>query len=179
MGFNRDDSPSPPDQLDAMGVRIRWAGRRPKLWRSVIRELEEAEEQSRDNTVLTLQFCVNYGGRAEIVDAARAIAKAARAGRLDPDHLTEKSFRKFLDEPDIPDVDLFVRSSGEQRTSNFLVWQSAYAEMVFPRPAVARFRPSRPVAGDRAVRLRDLGVTAARYRTSSVEPAADRASRGP
>ena len=131
MGFNRDVIHRRRDQLDAMGVRIRWAGRRPKLWRSVIRELEEAEEQSRDNTVLTLQFCVNYGGRAEIVDAARAIAKAAQQGRLDPDHLTEKSFRKFLDEPEIPDVDLFVRSSGEQRTSNFLLWQSAYAEMVF------------------------------------------------
>ena len=131
MGFNRDVIHRRRDQLDAMGVRIRWAGRRPKLWRSVIRELEEAEVQSRDNTVLTLQFCVNYGGRAEIVDAARAIAKAAQQGRLDPDHLTEKSFRKFLDEPEIPDVDLFVRSSGEQRTSNFLLWQSAYAEMVF------------------------------------------------
>ena len=81
--------------------------------------------------MLTLQFCVNYGGRAEIVDAAREIARAAQQGRLDPDHLTEKSFRKFLDEPEIPDVDLFVRSSGEQRTSNFLLWQSAYAEMVF------------------------------------------------
>ena len=131
MGFNRDVIHRRRDQLDAMGVRIRWAGRRPKLWRSVIRELEEAEEQSKDNSVLTLQFCVNYGGRAEIVDAARAIAKAAQQGRLDPDHLTEKGFRRFLDEPDIPDVDLFVRSSGEQRTSNFLLWQSAYAELVF------------------------------------------------
>ncbi len=131
MGFNRDVIHRRRDQLDDMGVRIRWAGRRPKLWRSVIRELEEAEEQSRDNTTLTLQFCVNYGGRAEIVDAARAIAKAAQAGRLDPDHLAEKTFRRFLDEPQIPDVDLFVRSSGEQRTSNFLLWQSAYAELVF------------------------------------------------
>jgi trans,polycis-polyprenyl diphosphate synthase len=131
MGFNRDVIHRRRDQLDDMGVRIRWAGRRPKLWQSVIRELEEAEEQSKTNTTLTLQFCVNYGGRAEIVDAARAIAKAAQAGRLDPDHLTEKSFRRFLDEPEIPDVDLFVRSSGEQRTSNFLLWQSAYAELVF------------------------------------------------
>ena len=81
MGFNRDVIHRRRDQLDAMGVRIRWAGRRPRLWRSVIRELEEAEEQSKDNTVLTLQFCVNYGGRAEIVDAARAIAKLPnRAG---------------------------------------------------------------------------------------------------
>ena len=81
--------------------------------------------------MLTLQFCVNYGGRAEIVDAARRVAELAAAGRLDPAKLTEDRFRQFLDEPEIPDVDLFVRSSGEQRTSNFLLWQSAYAEMVF------------------------------------------------
>ena len=131
MGFNRDVIHRRRDQLDEMGVRVRWAGRRPRLWASVIKELETAEEQSRDNTVLTLQFCVNYGGRAEIVDAARAIAEAAHRGELDPARLTEERFRRFLDEPEIPDVDLFVRSSGEQRTSNFLVWQSAYAELVF------------------------------------------------
>ena len=131
MGFNRDVIHRRRDELNALGVRIVWAGRAPRLWKSVIGELRTAEAMSRTNTTLTLQFCVNYGGRAEIVDAARAIAKAAQAGRLDPDHLTEKSFRRFLDEPEIPDVDLFVRSSGEQRTSNFLVWQSAYAEMVF------------------------------------------------
>ncbi len=131
MGFNRDVIHRRRDQLDAMGVRIRWAGRRPRLWASVIKELEEAEEQSKDNDVLTLQFCVNYGGRAEIVDAVREIAQAAKDGRLDPKHISEKSFRRYLDEPEIPDVDLFLRSSGEQRTSNFLLWQSAYAEMVF------------------------------------------------
>ncbi|WP_152360463.1 isoprenyl transferase [Microlunatus speluncae] len=131
MGFNRDVIRRRRDELDAMGVRIRWAGRRPRLWRSVISELEAAEARTVDNDVITLQFCVNYGGRAEIVDAARRIAEEAAAGRLDPSRLTEDRFRRFLDEPDIPDVDLFVRSSGEQRTSNFLVWQSAYAELVF------------------------------------------------
>lgn len=131
MGFNRDVIHRRRNDLDALGVKVRWAGRRPKLWGSVIRELEEAEEQTKHNDVLTMQFCVNYGGRAEIVDAARQIAREAKAGRLDPDHITEKSFRHYLDEPEIPDVDLFVRSSGEQRISNFLVWQSAYAELVF------------------------------------------------
>ncbi len=131
MGFNRDVIRRRRDQLDALGVRVRWAGRRPRLWRSVINELEDAEARTVDNDVLTLQFCVNYGGRAEIVDAAKRVAELAAAGRLDPAKLTEERFRRFLDEPDIPDVDLFVRSSGEQRTSNFLVWQSAYAEMVF------------------------------------------------
>ena len=131
MGFNRDVIHRRRDQLHAMGVRIRWAGRRPRLWGSVIRELEAAEELSRHNDVLTLYFCVNYGGRAEIVDAARKVAELAAAGRLDPSRLTEERFRQYLDEPEIPDVDLFVRSSGEQRTSNFLLWQSAYAELVF------------------------------------------------
>ena len=114
-----------------MGVRIRWAGRRPKLWRSVISELEEAERMSAGNTVLTLQFCVNYGGRAEIADAAAALAADAAAGKIKPDKITEKVFQRYLYRPEVPDVDLFVRSSGEQRTSNFMLWQSAYAEMVF------------------------------------------------
>lgn len=131
MGFNRDVIHRRRDELNDLGVRIRWAGRRPRLWGSVIRELEVAEEMSRDNTTLTLQFCVNYGGRAEIVDAAREIARLARDGKLDPDRLTEDRFQKFLDEPEIPDVDLFLRSSGEQRISNFLLWQSAYAEFIF------------------------------------------------
>jgi undecaprenyl diphosphate synthase len=131
MGFNRDVIRRRRDQFAAMGVRVRWAGRRPRLWRSVIRELTDAEEMTVDNDVITLQFCVNYGGRAEVVDAARRIAELAQAGRLDPAKLTESRFRQFLDEPEIPDVDLFVRSSGEQRTSNFLLWQSAYAEMIF------------------------------------------------
>ncbi|MCL2483399.1 MAG: polyprenyl diphosphate synthase, partial [Propionibacteriaceae bacterium] len=131
MGFNRDTIHRRREDLDALGVRIRWAGRTPKLWASVIRELQQAEEITEDNTTLTLQFCVNYGGRAEITDAARAIAREALAGRLDPDRLTESRLEKFLYCPDIPDVDLFIRSSGEQRTSNFLIWQSAYSEMVF------------------------------------------------
>ncbi|MDL4771378.1 MULTISPECIES: isoprenyl transferase [Thermomonosporaceae] len=131
MGFNRDVIRRRRDQLNAMGVRVRWAGRRPRLWRSVISELETAEEMTRDNDVLTLQFCVNYGGRAEIADAAAAISRDVRDGRLNPDKITEKVFARYLYEPGIPDVDLFLRSSGEQRTSNFLLWQSAYAEMVF------------------------------------------------
>ena len=131
MGFNRDVIRRRRDEMNELGVRVRWAGRRPKLWKSVIDELEEAEELTRRNTRLTLTMCVNYGGRAEIADAAARIAADVKAGRLDPDQITEKRFARYLDEPDMPDVDLFVRSSGEQRTSNFLVWQSAYAEMVF------------------------------------------------
>jgi trans,polycis-polyprenyl diphosphate synthase len=131
MGFNRDVIHRRRDQFHEMGVRVRWAGRRPKLWRSVIGELEYAERLTADNSVLTLQFCVNYGGRAEIADAAAAIAADVAAGKLRPDQVNERMFGRYLDEPGIPDVDLFIRSSGEQRTSNFLLWQSAYAELVF------------------------------------------------
>ena len=131
MGFNRDVVHRRRDELDAMGVRIVWAGRKPRLWRSVINELEQAEQQSRANTTLTLQFCVNYGGRAEIIDAVREIATLAAQGKIDPSRVSEQSFARHLYQPEVPDVDLFVRSSGEQRTSNFLLWQSAYAEMVF------------------------------------------------
>ena len=131
MGFNRDVIHRRRDLLNEMGVRIRWAGRRPRLWRSVIRELEQAEQMSAGNSVLTLQFCVNYGGRAEIADAAAAIAADVVAGKIRADKIDEKVFARYLDEPSIPEVDLFVRSSGEQRLSNFLLWQSAYAELVF------------------------------------------------
>ena len=131
MGFNRDVIRRRVDEMHTMGVRVRWAGRRPRLWRSVIRELEIAEEKTRHNDVLTLTMCVNYGGRAEIVDAVREIARLAADGRINPGKVDERTIARYLDEPDMPDVDLFVRSSGEQRTSNFLLWQSAYAEMVF------------------------------------------------
>lgn len=131
MGFNRDVIHRRRDDLDALGVRVRWAGRRPRLWASVIEELIQAERQTADNNVLTMQFCVNYGGRAEIIDAVRSIATEVKNGKINPDRITERTFRAYLDEPAIPDVDLFVRSSGEQRTSNFLIWQSAYAEYVF------------------------------------------------
>ena len=131
MGFNRDVIRRRRDEMHDLGVRVRWAGRRPRLWKSVIDELEEAERLTAGNSTLTLTMCVNYGGRAEIADAAAAIAREAAAGRLDPAKVDERTVGRYLDEPDMPDVDLFVRSSGEQRTSNFLLWQAAYAELVF------------------------------------------------
>ena len=130
MGFNRDVIRRRRDEMNELGVRVRWAGRRPKLWRSVIAELEEAEQLTEANTKLTLTMCVNYGGRAEIADAVAAIAREVQAGRINPDRIDERTVAKYMDEPDMPDVDLFVRSSGEQRTSNFLLWQSAYSEFV-------------------------------------------------
>jgi len=131
MGFNREVLHRRRDQLNEWGVRVRWAGRRPRLWRSVISELQSAERLTARNDVLTLTMCVNYGGRTEIVDAVRRIAADVDAGRLRPSGVTEKLIQRNLYIADLPDVDLFVRSSGEKRTSNFLPWQSVYAELVF------------------------------------------------
>ena len=131
MGFNREVLRRRRDQLNEWGVRVRWVGRAPKLWASVISELREAEEMTKKNTGLTLQMCVNYGGRLELVDAIRDIAAGVASGSINPSRITEKTVQSHLYEPSLPDVDLFIRSSGEQRTSNFLLWQSAYSEMVF------------------------------------------------
>lgn len=131
MGFNRDVIRRRRDEMHELGVKVRWVGRPKKLWKSVIKELEIAEALTQNNRVLTLNMCVNYGGRAEIVDAAAALAQAVRQGKVQPDEVNEKLFASFLDEPAMRDVDLFLRSSGEMRTSNFLPWQSVYAELVF------------------------------------------------
>jgi len=131
MGFNRDVIRRRRDEMNDLGVRVRWSGRSRRLWRSVISELQEAEELTKSNSTLTLTMCVNYGGRAEIADAAAAIARDVAEGRLNPDRVDERTIARYLYEPNMPDVDLFVRSSGEQRTSNVLLWVSAYAEMVF------------------------------------------------
>lgn len=131
MGFNRDVIRRRRDEMHALGIRILWAGRERRLWRSVVQELRDVERMTARNRRLTLVMCVNYGGRAELVDAVADIAREVAEGTLDPDRITERTITRSLYVPDMPDVDLFVRSSGEQRTSNFLLWQSAYAEMVF------------------------------------------------
>jgi undecaprenyl diphosphate synthase len=131
MNFNRDVIRRRREELGEMGVRIRWAGRMPKLWKSVVQELQVAEEHTKDNDLVTMYMCVNYGGRAELTDAMAAIAADVAAGKLDPKKVNEKTIGKYMYHPDMPDVDLFLRPSGEQRTSNFWLWQSAYAEFVF------------------------------------------------
>ncbi len=131
MGFNRDVIRRRRDELNELGVRVRWVGREQRLWKSVISELDQAVELTQRNTKLTLTMCVNYGGRAELADAAAALADDVRRRRVDPAKIDERMFAKYLYDPEMPDIDLFVRSSGEQRTSNFLPWQAAYAELVF------------------------------------------------
>lgn len=131
MGFNREIVRRRRVELNELGVRVRWAGRRPKLWKSVISELEAAEELTRDNKVMNLTMCVNYGGRAELAEAAASMAQDVASGKISARRITEDTLARYLYEPDMPDVDLFLRTSGEQRTSNFLLWQSAYAELMF------------------------------------------------
>ena len=131
MGFNRDVIRRRRDEMNELGVRVRWAGRAPRLWKSVIRELQVAEELTASNTVLTLTMCVNYGGRAELADTARSIAQEVAAGRLSPDKVDERIFARHLYVPEVGDADMIWRTSGEQRLSNFMLWQAAYAELVF------------------------------------------------
>lgn len=131
MGFNRDVIRRRRDEMNEMGVRVRWAGRAPRLWKSVINELRVAEELTCGNDVLTLTMCVNYGGRSELVDATRAIAREVAAGRIKPDKIDERTFARHLYVSELPDADLIWRTSGEQRLSNFMLWQAAYSEMVF------------------------------------------------
>lgn len=131
MGFNRDVVRRRREELHELGVRVRWAGREPRLWRSVIKELRAAEELTAGNDVLTLTMCVNYGGRAELADAARALAADAAAGRLAPERVDEKTLARYLYVPECADADMVWRTSGEERLSNFMLWQAAYAELVF------------------------------------------------
>jgi undecaprenyl diphosphate synthase len=131
MGYSREMLRTRRDRLNEMGVKINWLGRPQRLWKSVIAELEEAERLTKRNKKLTLNMCVNYGGRAEIVDAAAELARDVKRGKIKADSITENTLEKYMYSPVMRDVDMFLRSSGEQRTSNFLPWQSTYAEFVF------------------------------------------------
>ena len=118
-------------ELHANDVRVRVIGGRDGLAADITALLCEAEELTRSNRGLTLVIAFNYGGRQEIVDAARRLAAKAAAGKLDPDAIDVEHFASSLLTSDIPDPDLIIRTSGEQRLSNFLLWQAAYAEFVF------------------------------------------------
>jgi undecaprenyl diphosphate synthase len=119
------------DRLHANGVRVRFIGDRSRLDREFVTLIETAEARTRDNTGQALIIALDYGSRREIVHAARRLAEEARAGRLDPEAIDEALFARHLFTDGIPDPDLIIRTSGEQRISNFLLWQSAYAELVF------------------------------------------------
>jgi undecaprenyl diphosphate synthase len=118
-------------ELHKSNVRVRVIGERRDLEPEILRLLVEAEDLTRNNDGLTLVVAFNYGARQEIARAARRIAEQAVKGRLDPAVITTETVGAFLDAPDVPDPDLIIRTSGEQRLSNFLLWQAAYSELVF------------------------------------------------
>ena len=132
MNFNESILLRRRQELHERGVRIRFSGRRGgRVPARVLRRMDESEELTRKNRKMTLIIALNYGGRAELADAARAIAREAAEGRLDPDKVDEKVFARHLYVPEVGNADMIWRTSGEQRLSNFLLWQAAYAELVF------------------------------------------------
>ncbi|UEM23898.1 isoprenyl transferase [Skermanella mucosa] len=118
-------------ELHKNGVRLRVIGDRSRLSGDIVTMIENAEELTRGNRELNLTIALSYGARQEIANAARQMVREALAGRLDPEDVTEESFSGRLLTRDIPDPDLLLRTSGEQRISNFLLWQLAYTELVF------------------------------------------------
>lgn len=118
-------------ELHRNGVRLRIIGDRNRLAPDIVQLIEGAEDHTGANTELTVMVALSYGARQEIVDAARRVAQQAAAGELDPNALDEDAFAARLYAPDIPDPDLIIRTSGEKRISNFLLWQAAYAEFLF------------------------------------------------
>jgi undecaprenyl diphosphate synthase len=132
MQFNENLLLARRDDLNDRGVRVRFIGRRGgRVPKRVVRHIDDTEALTAGNRRLTLTFAFNYGGRAEITDGVRAIARAVALGRLSPDKIDERTIARHLYAPDMPDPDLVVRTSGENRVSNYLLWQSAYSEFVF------------------------------------------------
>jgi undecaprenyl diphosphate synthase len=132
MGFNRGLLRRRRDELHRMNVRVRFMGRRNwKVPRSVLKEMEISEQLTRRNTGMTLTIAFNYGGRVEVVDAVKRILEDHDAGRLKGEKITPESISSRLYHPDMPDPDLIIRTSGEERISNFLLWQAAYSELYF------------------------------------------------
>jgi len=128
MNFNEGILMRHRDQLNDWGVRIRFAGRRDwRVPRRVLRRIQESEELTHRNRRMTFTIAFNYGGRAEIVDAVRAIVDA----RIPANKISEKTIHEYLYEPDMPDPDIAIRTSGEFRISNFLLWELAYSELIF------------------------------------------------
>ena len=128
-------------ELQREGVRLRFIGDRDRFEPDIVAELTRAEAETAGNARLNLTLALSYGARGEIVAAARAVARAAQQGRLDPDSLDEAGFAALLSTAAMPDPDLIIRTSGEQRLSNFLLWQSAYAELLFLDVLWPDFRP--------------------------------------
>jgi undecaprenyl diphosphate synthase len=131
MSFNRDLLDRRVAEFNENNVKIRFLGRRKRVPRSLLNKMDEAIELTGRNTGLKLNVAFNYGGRAELVDAIRSIATDVAEGKLKPGSISEKTVNRNLYAPDLPDYDLMIRTAGEVRVSNYLLWEIAYAELYF------------------------------------------------
>jgi len=157
------------DEAVANDIRIRSIGRRDRLPLGVRRSLEEAVARTRGNRGLQLVFALSYGGRGEIVDAARRLLREQELGHLEAEAVNEKTFAAHLDAPELPDVDLLIRTGGERRISNFLLWQVAYAELYLSERMWPDFRGEdlEAAIADYQARERRFGRTGAQVRGGS------------
>jgi undecaprenyl diphosphate synthase len=142
MGFKEDLLTRRRDELHELGVRVLFLGDRddPRVSDRLRTRIREAEELTAGDTAMTMVFAFNYGARAEIAAAARRLATDAVAGVIDPAQVDERALAERFEIPDMPDPDLVIRTSGEHRISNFLLWQSAYSEFTFPKTLWPDFR---------------------------------------
>ncbi|MBS0520575.1 MAG: isoprenyl transferase [Proteobacteria bacterium] len=131
MGLLRHYLRSELEELARNGARLRVIGDRTRLAADIVRDIVEAEVRTRSNTRIDVNICINYGARDEILRATRSLARKAAAGQIEADGIDEAMFEKELQTAGVPDPDLLIRTSGERRISNFLLWQCAYAELVF------------------------------------------------
>jgi undecaprenyl diphosphate synthase len=131
MGLLRHYLRSELDELLKNGAKLRVIGDRAGLPDDIVRDISDAERMTRANSRIDVNICINYGARAEILQATRSLARQVAAGELSPDRIDEDRFERELLTAGVPDPDLLIRTSGEQRISNFLLWQCAYAELVF------------------------------------------------
>ena len=131
MGLLRHYLRNELDELRKNGARLRVIGNREGLASDIVRDISDAENMTRGNSRIDVNICINYGARAEILQAIRSLARQVAAGQLSADRIDEDRFESELLTSGVPDPDLLIRTSGEQRISNFMLWQCAYAELVF------------------------------------------------
>ena len=162
------------EELDRNGIRLRAIGRLERLPDVARVKLEDALERTRDNSEMTVVFALSYGGRAEIADAARKLARDVEQGKLDPEQIDEKTFGAYLYDPELPDPDLLIRTGGEARVSNFLLWQIAYAELHVTEVMWPDFRKNDLVEAvlDYQRRERRYGLTSAQVQSGDKESGA-------